>query len=71
MIQYLSTISRRPVQPCEASINQQVEDQPGVSVVILLTTLSEATNLSGVADPDWVSEVFNQLLKPGAVAAGF
>jgi len=57
--------------PRKISLDQQIQDQLGISTIVLLTSIGHSSDIRRVPQQYSVSEFFEQAFKPTAVAAGF
>ncbi len=54
----------------KVAFHHQVQDQVGIAPVVLLFAWRFASDLGGIAQPNGLAQLRQQLFKPGAVTAG-
>src|SRR6476620_7603080 len=70
-LQDRAALGVRTIDARELVLEQEIKDQFRVTAIGLVPGTRPLSNFGGVADPDFVLEFKEQILKPLAVAAGF
>src|SRR5262249_51265826 len=69
--QYLETVRTRAMYPRKISLDQQIQDQLGISTIVLLTSIGHSSDIRRVPQQYGMSKFLEHAFKPTAVAAGF
>src|ERR1700760_2686951 len=68
---HIALLRIRKPQPGKTVFHQQLENMAGVSLVGLLLANITGSNLGRIPNPQGVSKLFHQQLKPAGIAGGF
>src|ERR1700760_1891822 len=68
---HIALLRIRKPQPGKTVFHQQLENMAGVSLVGLLLANITGSNLGRIPNPQGVSKLFHQQLKPARIAGGF